>query len=299
MGKITKNTLFLCLAAIFCLASSARAKPLAFVTIAPQHYFVDKISGGLVDVETMILPGANPHAYEPKPGQMTRLAKADLYFTIGDSFDTAWLPRLQSINPAMLVVRTEAGVVKMPVGDELAHSELHDQTPRHSHAHGSLDPHIWLDPQLVKIQAQNIKDGLCAIDPKHAEQYQANLGLFLQELDNLDKELRTILTPDPAKQPTFMVFHPSWGYFARAYGLRQMAIEVDGKEPSPKELRAIIDHGQALGIKTIFAQPQFSEKSAAVIAAQLGAQVAHLDPLAPNWADNLRQAAQTIAAGRH
>lgn len=278
--------------AVLLAAASAQAAPTAFVTIPPQKYFVDRISGGTVPVSIMVPPGANPHAFEPKPRQMAALAEARLYFTIGDTFDQTWLKRLISANPDMLVVHTAEGIAKMdmPEDDDADH-EAHEE----HHEHGGQDPHIWLDPALVRIQAKNILDGLSKADPEHAREFAANAAAFGDEIDRLDREIRAILAPIPPDRRSFLVFHPTWGYFARAYGLTQIAIEVEGKEPSPRELARIIEKGRESGAGVVFVQPQFSEKSAKVIADQIGARVVRLDPLAENWAENLRQAAQAFA----
>lgn len=296
------------------LAGSAWAAPSVFVTITPQKYFVDKISGGKATVSVMVEPGANPHAYEPKPRQMAALAKASLYFTIGDSFDQTWLARIVSANPRITVVHTAEGIEKIPMveeHDDEGHSNEseshghHDAAHKHDHKHGhsgtdhghdhgTLDPHIWLDPALVKIQAAHIRDGLSTADPANAQEYAANAAAFMQELDQLDSELRAILSVLPEDRRTFLVFHPSWGYFAKAYGLKQASIEVEGKEPSPRDMARIMAMGKETGAKVVFVQPQFSEKSANVIARQIGAQVVRLDPLAADWSENLRKAAHAF-----
>lgn len=285
--------------------ASAQAAPTAFVTIPPQKYFVDRISGDTVPVSIMIEPGANPHAYEPKPKQMAALTKAAIYFSIDDTFDQIWLPRLTAANPQIVLVHTAQGINKIPM-----RVHLHDESPAHqeidhetdykkdakdTHQHDGLDPHIWLDPTLVKIQVAHIRDGLTRIDPANAQKYAANTTAFLAELEQLDQDIRTIVATVPKNQSTFLVFHPSWGYFARAYGLIQMPIEIEGKEPSPKDLGHIIAVGKKTGSKVIFVQPQFSEKSAAVIAKEIGATVVRLDPLAENWIENMRRAAHSFA----
>jgi len=300
-------TLFLSLIAV-----SAQAGPAAFVTITPQKFFVDKVSGGQVPVSIMIEPGANPHAYEPKPRQMAELAKANIYFAIGDSFDEIWLERILGASPGMSVVHTAEGIVKIPLAEEHHHGEeqptgehkdeghdAHEAGPshedHHGNDHGTLDPHIWLDPSLVKIQVAHIRDGLSAMDPQRAELYAANAAAFENELSELDREIRSILDPIPQGKRTFLVFHPSWGYFAKAYGLNQVSIEVEGKEPSPRDLARIIAFGKESGARVVFVQPQFSQKSAAVIAKQIGATVVRLDPLAADWAENMRSAARALA----
>ena len=273
------------------LSGSAWAAPSVFVTIAPQKYFVDKISGGKAVVSVMVEPGANPHSYEPKPRQMAALASASVYFTIGDSFDQTWLARIVSANPGITVVHTAMGIEKISMIDD---HDGHSHKGEAAHNHGTLDPHIWLDPALVKIQAAHIRHGLSKVDPDNAEEYATNAEAFMRELDELDAELRTILAVLPEDRRTFLVFHPSWGYFARAYGLNQASIEVEGKEPSPKDMARIIAMGKKTGARVVFVQPQFSEKSANVIARQIGAQVVRLDPLAADWSENLLKAAHAF-----
>lgn len=294
MGEIMKKFFVLTFFLIFS-ARSAAAGPSVFVTVAPQKYFVDQVSGGQVPVSVMVEPGADPHTYEPKPRQMVELAKAEIYFTIGDTFDSVWLPRIKKVNPGITVVHTEQGVDKIPMAEH--HGRDHDA--RHGgaehHDHGTLDPHIWLDPARVKIQARHIRDALSAADPEQAEQYAANTAAFEQKLDDLDQDIREILAPLPEDRRTFLVFHPSWGYFAEAYGLRQVAVETGGKEPSPATLSTIITLAQGMSAKVIFVQPQFSKKSASVIADQIGAQVVSLDTLSEDWEGNMRRAARAFA----
>jgi zinc transport system substrate-binding protein len=298
-----KHIGFLVLSLVF-LSVSAQAAPSVFVSITPQKHFVDKVSGGRASVSIMIEPGANPHAYEPKPSQMVALAKASVYFTIGDSFDQTWLDRIMGASPGITVVHTAEGIEKLPMvehhhGEEHEHpdGEEHHAEESHveeAHDHGTLDPHIWLDPALVKIQVGHIRDGLIRVDPAGAKEYAANAAAFMRELDELDVEIRATLAVLPKERRSFLVFHPSWGYFATAYGLTQVAIEVEGKEPSPKDLARIISMGKEQGTRVVFVQPQFSEKSAAVIAKQIGATVVRLDPLAADWSNNLRHAASAF-----
>lgn len=292
--------------ALALLAVTAQAAPSVFVTIAPQKYFVDKVSGGKAAVSVMVEPGANPHAYEPKPRQMAELGRASVYFTIGDAFDRTWLERIVGASPGMTVVHTAEDIEKMPMaehhheGEEHGHAEEHAKGPdgdaEHAgEGHDGLDPHIWLDPALVKIQVGHIRDGLSKADPAGAQDYAANAEAFMQEIDRLDADIRSTLDVLPEDRRTFLVFHPSWGYFARAYGLKQVPIEVEGKEPSPKDMARIIAEGREEGAKVVFVQPQFSEKSASVIAKQIGATVVRLDPLAEDWSGNLRSAARAFA----
>lgn len=313
MEEIMKKRILLSLVTFILLAGSAFAAPSAFVTVTPQKYFVDKVSGGKVPVFIMVEPGANPHAYEPRPRQMAELAKASVYFTIGDSFDQTWLDRIVGASPGITVVHTAEGIEKIPMTNDHEEGEDHagegenghkdddhgdaaqgHAEEAHGHEHGTLDPHVWLDPALVKIQVGHIRDGLSKVDPAGAQEYSANAAAFMQELDRLDTEIRSTLSVLPNDRRTFLVFHPSWGYFAKAYGLTQASIEVEGKEPSPRDMARIIAMGKQTGANVVFVQPQFSEKSANVIAKQIGAKVVRLDPLAADWVGNLRSAARAF-----
>jgi len=254
------------------------------VSILPQKTFVKKIAGDLVDVTVMVAPGSSPATYEPKPSQMKKITKAQIYFSIGVPFEKAWLPRFKAQNPNMLLYDTAKGIKKLPMQE---HNHSH-----HHHSSSTLDPHVWLSPTLVKIQAKNIADALKKIDPKHKTVYENNLNKFEQEIDELDGKLLKILKPCQGK--AMMVFHPSWGYFAKEYGLEQIPVEVEGKEPKSKELVNIIHEAKEEGVKTVFVQPQFSKRTAKVIADSIGANIVEADPVAPNWAENLIQIAKNI-----
>ncbi len=298
------------LMALALLPSHIRAEQLnVVVSILPQATFVQKIGKDLVTVEVMVQPGASPETYEPKPRQMAGLSGADIYFAIGLPFETKWLDRFAAANPAMRIVHTEAGIEKIPMAahhhhddeaekghghkDDHGHGHGHDHGHADAHDHGILDPHLWLAPALVKIQAQNMAAALAEAAPQHREAFEANLQDFLQECDALDADIRDIFK-DIAGRKEFMVFHPAWGYFAQAYGLIQTPVEAQGREPGPAALHTLIEHARHAGIKVIFVQPQFSEKSAATIAQAIGGRVAGLDPLAPDWSENLLLAARTI-----
>jgi zinc transport system substrate-binding protein len=281
--------------------SYASEKFQVFVSILPQKFFVKKVGDDLVDVIVMVEPGADAHTFEPKPQQLVALSKARIYFSIGIEFEKVWLKRFKATNPNIRVVQTDSGIKKNPMktlydlnyrGKE--HSHRRDASHRGDHLHEFEDPHIWLSPLLVIIQAQNIRDGLIAIDPVHAPVYKANCERFIAELNNLDKELRSIL--GGKKDLQFMVFHPSWGYFAHTYNLKQIPVEAEGKDPKPAELQGLIRHAREHGIKIIFVQPQFSAISAKVISKAIGGQVAFVDPLAENWDENLREVARKFKA---
>jgi len=271
------------------------ARPLkVFVSIVPQKYFVEKIGGDQVEVAVMVEQGANPAVYEPKPKQMVALAGTQVYFTIGVPYEARWLAKIAATNSAMKIVHTEAGIEKMVINSRHPHGTESRQTLEET---GNIirDPHVWLSPPLVMLQARNILDGLVAVDGTHRAAFEANYRKFIMEIVALDLELKEVFD-SAGDRVEFMVFHPSWGYFASTYGLEQVPIELEGKEPKPSELQHLIQYGKERGIKVVFVQPQFSWKAAQTIAQSLGGQIALVDPLAPDWAANLRQVAAKFRA---
>lgn len=244
------------------------------VSILPQRSFVERVGGPRVEVNVMVLPGESPATYEPTPAQLRELSEADVYVSIGVPFEDAWLDRFAAMNDEMMVVDTTQGIERM--GDPKA-----------------PDPHIWLSPALVKVQIETITEALVALDPAHRNAYRANLEAFVEEIDVLDREIRETL--DGVEQRRFMVFHPSWGYFARDYGLEMIPIEVGGQEPSAAELSGVIRLAEEKQVKVVFAQPEFSTRAAETIAAEIGGEVILISPLEEAWLSNMRRVAETFA----
>jgi len=309
----------------FSVNCSASDKLPVFVSIVPQKYFVQQIGKDLVAVQAMVLPGASPATYEPKPRQMADLSKAKIYFAIGVPFENAWLEKIAATNPNMRVVHTAHGIKKLQMAAHHHHDdhekgehhgeekdgheegehhgeaeqdhepgEHHGEAEHDHHEHAGLDPHIWLSPHLVKIQARTILAALQDADPQHRSVYEANFKKFAAQIDQLDTDLKNTFAGKKGLQ--FIVFHPAWGYFASAYGLKQVPIEIEGKDPKPAQLKELIHHAKENRIKVVFVQPQFSTQSAEVVAREIGGQVAFADPLAEDWMANLREVADKFEA---
>ena len=268
------------------------------VSVLPMKTFVEKIGGKHVDVRVMVKPGYSPQTYDPTSQQLTALSNADLYVRIGVPFEQAWMERIRSANREMQVLDAHAGI-------ELRVQEAHDHGDGQAgvSADGSgeqgrrgareTDLHVWTDPILVKQIAGAIGDKLAELDPGNAQNYRRNYELFAAELDALDRDIRSLLGREPGRK--FMVFHPAWGYFASAYGLIQVPIEKEGKEPGPRALAALIEQARREQVEVIFVQPQFSRKLAEQVARAIGGRVLAVDPLAADYVGNLRRVAQQIA----
>ncbi|KIM09922.1 MAG: hypothetical protein KU29_01330 [Sulfurovum sp. FS06-10] len=272
------------------LATGVFAKINTVVSIMPQKAFLEAIGGEFVNVEVMVLAGASPHSYEPKPSQMKAIDAAHLYFTIGVEFEGAWMKKFANQNKAMKIVDSAQGITKLEMKAYAHEGEKGDD----AHKHAGLDPHVWTSPENIKVIAKNIFDTLVAHDASHRAEYTTKYTAFLAKVDATDAKIKETLK-DVKKGSKFMVFHPSWGYFAHQYGLEQVAIEVEGKEPKPKVLAHIMEEAKEEGVKAIFTQPEFSDKSAKQIADALNIKVIKASPLNPKWDESFIALATAIA----
>lgn len=255
---------------------TTNAKPLTvYTSILPQRYFVEKIGGNRVKVDVVVSPGQSPATYEPTPQQIMGLGSADVFFTIGVPFEKAFLPKLKKTLPALNIVDTTTGIQFRTFNN----TEVRD-------------PHVWLSPRQVKIQAKNIYQALIKIDAAGKDVYQSGYDALIKELNNVDQELAKSLTLHKGK--TMFVFHPAFGYFADDYGLKQAAIETGGKEPTPAKLQEIITKAKEDNVSIVFVQPEFSQNSAKAIAEAINGAVISLSPLNPDYINNLKHIAQAL-----
>ncbi len=254
------------------------------VSILPQKWLAEQVGGDLVHVDVLLAKGQEPHGMESTPEQVTALFRARLYFAIGLEFERGLLAKVEQAESNVQIVDTAAGIKKIPMTE-------HDG---HSHEHSGLDPHVWLDPQNLQKMAAVMAAALAEADQANAAVYQENLQAVSKMLTALHEEISSKLAP--FKGQSFLVFHPAFGYFAHAYGLRQEAVEVEGKSPAPKQLYALIAKAKREKVKVLFVQPQFDRKNAETIAQAIGGKVAALDSLAEDVPENLRFMAEEISS---
>jgi zinc transport system substrate-binding protein len=229
------------------------------------------------------------------------LARARAYFRIGSPFEDLLLPRALAARPGLLTVDTRAGIALRTApahSDDHAHGPKDGRTrpgdrPAASSPASAPDTHIWTSPRLVKIQAATIRDALVALNPARSSDFVAGYAGFAADLEALDIEIRALL--EGKRGRAFMVFHPAWGYFAEDYGLRQIAIEAEGKEPGPRTLARIIDTAKAEGVRVVFVQKQFGRTTAEAVAKAVGGEVVVVDPLAEDFLASTRTMASALA----
>ena len=243
------------------------------VTIVSQQEFVEKVGGDRVYVTVMVPPGASPHTYEPTPGMMKEVTKAEMYAKVGSGveFENNWMEKIISNNRDMNIVDCSKGITKM-----------------------GNDPHIWNSPANAKIMVENICNGLIQIDPNNANYYTQNKNNYLKELDILDEYICHKL--DGFSNRVFMICHPSFGYFAEEYNLTQLAVEHGGKEPTPQVIQDCIDMANQYNLQYVFVAPEFAAEPCKTIAREIGGKTASMDPLARNYTSNMKQIADSLAS---
>ncbi len=261
------------------------------VSIPPQKYFLSRIGGDRVAVEVLLPPGANPTTYEPKPSQLQNISRVRTFFPIGIPAESVWLDRLRGVNRDMRISPMYKGIQRLPMPS--TYEEALDPGADAESGRGHPDPHVWLAPPLARILAQNARDELIRLDPDNASFYRKNFSELAQSINELDSELLELFSG--AKDRFFLAFHPAWGYFARAYGLKQVPVKLAGKKLTAKRMDRLIRIARDKGLRTVFYQPQFSSRPAEQVAANLdGGEARELDPMAADWAANLRECARSI-----
>jgi len=253
-------------------------------SVLPHAWLVKSIGGDRVEVLTLVGPGESPATHQPSDRQVSDVMRSMLFFATGVPFEKGgWMKALATTDVEVIDLRKGLSLRRV--------SARHEEGSAHEHA--GDDPHIWLSPKLLIEQAETVEYALSGADPDYADAYRANLVTTRALLVKLDREIATILAD--AKGKRVYVFHPSWGYFLDAYGLTQVPIEIEGKEPSEAEITALVAAAKKDAIRVIFVQPQIAGQSAEAVARAVGAKVRRIDPLARDVPGNLREVAGRIA----
>lgn len=241
------------------------------VSIAPFKYFVEEIGGKDFTVNIMVPAGADPHTYEPFPDQIIKLRKSVAYISNGYlGFEMNWLGRFYESNQTMK---------RLSLGDKM---DLLATQPNHVGGHiEGADPHYWVSPKCALVIANSVKGLLLELNPAQKQKYEANYQLLISKIQALDNKARESFSDVPIK--CFMIYHPNLAYVARDYGLEEIPVEYEGKEPSPSRMIDLIDRARKDNLKTIFVQMEYDTKNAKAIAGEIGAEIVLIDPLAENW----------------
>ncbi|MBU0934387.1 MAG: zinc ABC transporter substrate-binding protein [Spirochaetes bacterium] len=279
-----------------------------FVSLTPYKYFVERIGGSRVQVETLVEPGRDPHTFDPSPRQIARLGEAQLFLASGMPFEEALTAKLGQASRSLDIVSLLQGL-SLHEGhdeDEAGHddddheadeAEHDDDEDDDGHDHDGADLHVWLGIPQVRQQAVLIRDALISADATYEAAYRQAWQAFDAELAAMDSRFAEKLAPLQGR--AVLVFHPAFSYFVEAYGLEQKAIELDGKEPSPRYLEQVVTESREHGTRVVFTQPEFPLRSAQLIANAIGGRVVTLNPLDPNWPAMMESLASAIAEGAY
>lgn len=271
---------------VFLFSQISYSADIIFVSIQPVKYIADKIIGSNYDIKALVPENFNPHIYEPKPGDMRELSKAKYYFSIGDTFDSAWLEKLHSVNKNVKVIYIDKNIAKQKLENH-SHDEKdgHDEKDKNEGDNVFYDPHIWLSLNNVKIMAKNILDFMGEIDKDNFVFYESNYQKLAKKMDDLVTNFKN--TFDKCQSKNILVFHPSWGYFARDFGLKQVAIEAEGIEPSMSHIKDIVDFAKKEDVKFLFVQPQIDSRISNTLAKQLNIEIIKVNPLSYDYIEEL------------
>lgn len=259
------------------------------VSLQPYATLVKMLGGDRVNVVTLLPPGADPHNFEPKPAVIKAFSVAQVYFTDGSGLDKTWMPRFLGANKNVQVIDVSKGIEWMKLE--------HEEHGAHGHHHEDMDPHIWTSPTRMRFLAQNIFQELKKLDPKYVIDYVNRASMVQDELALVERQLNEAVISMPKDRRSFIVFHPTYGYLAKDFKLKQYTIEVNGKEPKPRDLANLVKVGRKNGVKTVFVQPQFSKRAAETIAKELGAVVVETDPLSADFIGNTQKFIKAIKEG--
>ena len=274
-------TLFICFACGNTAQKSEKA--IITVTLEPLRYFTEAIAGENYQVVSMVPKGSSPESYDPTPQQLVNLSKSQAYFRIGHiGFEQAWMKKLEANCPDMKVYDTSKGI-----------DLIRDKGHWHGdHFHeGGVEPHIWNSTQNALIIADNIYQALCELDSTHQADYKYRLDSLKQSIRQTDAETRRLLENADS---TFLIYHPALSYFARDYGLKQISIEEGGKEPSPAQLKKLIETCRNENVHTIFVQQEFDQRNAQLIAHELGINIVSINPLSYDWTEEMLRTAKGL-----
>jgi zinc transport system substrate-binding protein len=286
MAKINKYLGLICIAAaFFACRQTSKHRPIISVSIDPQKYFVEQLVDSLFEIAVMVPAGVSPESYDPSPIQIKALAQCKAYFSIGPiGFNRLWLDKIKDNNPQLPIFDNSKNISL--IVSEKEHGE-------HGHQHtGGVDPHIWSSPRCTRVIVQNIYEALLSLDAEKKDIYDRNLIKLQAEIDRTDSLLTRLLAQ--AKTKSFIIYHPALTYLARDYGLTQYCIEIDGKEPSPTDIKQLIETAKNTNTRVVFIQEEFDKKNAEIIAEETGCKLVVINPLSYNWSRELIRIAQTL-----
>jgi zinc transport system substrate-binding protein len=262
-------------------------KRIISVSILPQKYFVETIAGDEFDVNVMLPPGTSPASYDPTPKQLRDISKSGIYLKMGHlGFEDAWMDAIQKNHRDLKITDLSAGIDLIQGAHQEEGMKEHEDHG-HDHDHGGIDPHIWMSPKQALRIAENTANAIIRYEPACKDLIRSNLDSLKNIILNLDREMTEAVQKLTNRK--FIIYHPALTYLARDYGLEQLSMEFEGKEPTVANMKNLVDRAKSENIKVVFIQKEFDQERARQISKDIGAKLIQIDPLAEDWAKQMKQ----------
>jgi zinc transport system substrate-binding protein len=272
----------ICFGGLSCTSRSNEGdKVIVSVSILPQKFIAERIAGDDFHINVLVPSGSSPETYDPSPRQIEDLHKSAAYLKTGYlEIETIWLKKTSGRIPHLRIIDTSTGISLIEGDDHCAH-------------HGGIDPHLWMSAKNMLIISRNMLDFFVSVNPGRKGFYQTNYETLATELRELDETTDQKLSG--ASQKRFLIYHPALAYFARDYGLHQIALEHEGKEPSVMYMRELTDLILRDNIRFLMIQNQFDTERAAQLARETGISLIRIDPLDYEWRQQYERIADIIS----
>ena len=285
--------LFVSLWLLMACGGKRAEEKVVMVTIEPQRFFAEQIAGDRFVVRTVVPSGQSPETYDPTPRQMVEIGQSIAYLRIGAiGFEQAWMKNIQENNPDMPLFDLSKGMTLIHGSEEVEETEHRVAGGSHTHL---IDPHIWSSFEGARTIARNTLDALITIDEENSSYYRTNYNKLCAMIDSTEAEVSKLLKPLLSR--TFIIYHPALTYLAVEYGLTQLCIEMDGKEPSPSQMKDLIDTARKHNVRVVFVQQEFDRKNAELMAKETGCRLVVINPLAYDWQEEMIHIAKSLAEG--
>lgn len=259
-------------------------KQVITVSILPQKTFIEKIAGDDFHVNLLLPPGASPASFTLLPSQLKDISASKIWMRIGYiGFEFSWQDKIKQANPDMKV---------LDLSENLDLISTENISPDNNKSTAGINPHIWLSPKMVKQISRRITDELSILKPERKSVYETNYEKFCREIDTLDTEIRNML--EKYQDRTIIIFHPILTYYSRDYGIIQEPIEPGGKEPTPQRMAEVINLAKTKNIRVIYIQSELDMEQASVFAEEVNGKIIKVNPLSPQWAENLKEITRII-----
>lgn len=295
MTKINLKILILPIAIIIasCSKNSSKNntdKPIVVATIAPIKGLLNEIADSTIEISVLVPETTSPETYEPTLQQLQSLNSASIVASIGlIDFERELENNIRNI------AKSSASYIDLSSGMEIMAGTC-SHGHHHGHKHG-IDPHTWLSPKNLKLMAKSLATELALKFPENAEKYATNLEILNLKLDSLDRSIQSTLESKETRK--FVIAHPSLSYYAKDYNLEQISIEHEGKEPSTRHLKNLIDNINDDKITIILYQKQLSGEAAQVLSKHTAAKCIEFDPLDQNVIANIQNITDTLDVYLH